>query len=969
MPNFTAEDALRNLKKIQSPTPTPSTIPSVVQPSQATPTPPQPTSLGGKIKQAGLAGLGVVGKVLNAPSQFTETLLTGGKGYGEGVGPTIARLALDPLNLISFGTAGVARLGLKGLSKVALKEVGQAGIEQLGKLATKEGEIALTKAAGKQLAEHSTQVGEEAARTQMLKRIAQGETNLIDKGGIKVGIPFKEGKTIAPLPDLGTTIKPAIASLASKVPQPVRDLATNIGTKVKQAVEYPLNRAPKGVSEVVDKFGAEKQRLYDMADNLVQNYTKIAPESRQLVDDVLRGTTKLTQHENPIVQQAINVRNTIDNLGQRAVKAGLISKETYQAGQGSYLPRLYKLFLEDADLSRGIPEAKRITGEEFSRTMQRTDVELQKMLDEGKISQEHFNKGMQNFQNFQKAGGQVTNPAYLAAKALQGVGGLVTKAEQFGAIRPYGVKADELAAKFLKGKVDAKLNPVLRDFRNPTEAATTESELLRFLQNANFEGKEGKRAAVEAARRVLDESVSVEFKGQKLYQLPQSKALGELSGIYVPEAIHTYLTEGSGRFLSTNAGKALMLLSAPFGFKAAKTTLSVGSQVRNFLSNQILNFLQDPGSFRQFRQAFKVVKNPADPRFEEMRKAGLFVGRFVGEEVGKFYKKIDNLENLDDLSFLTRVRNIAASGANKAGDIRDFAENWAKAQQYLHARSLGASIEEAKRIAESTIFAYQKVGPAVRIARATAVPFLTFTIKAVPFIAKQGLKNPRRLALFPKAEQGVMSIFGVNEAEQQYLPDWMQGMIPLPIKDESGNTLYFNPKYIYPWGQVMGSDVQPLPGLPFIGKGGQLPGGVSLAPTFTEAASQISGRDLFTGEEFVRQSQTSGQQVRARVERVAKTFTPSAVAGAVPFLPGATSTTKSQKERGLGLTELGANAGLQLQPFNLRQGIESNKKAAEAIRRETTTEVNRAIKAGKSPEEIKQIRLRGIQRLRDLQAK
>lgn len=965
---------------------------------------PQPSPLQNistRLGSMGKAALGGVGSALNAPSYYTEKFLTGGQGYEKklqdvGVSNPVAqkvigtagRLVFDPLNFLSLGSGSLAKIGLKTLSKDVAKKVGQVGMKKLTQLATKEGVLNLAEQAGKDLATlRKTQMGEKAAQITMLQKLAApGGENLIAKNGLKVGIPFTGIKKAIPLPDIAVKISPFVDKAKNLIPASVREAAGNIVLKARQVLEYPLNRAPAQISDIVDKFAVQKQKFFDLGDKLAGLYQKSPREIRNLADSVLAGTTKLAIHESPLVQTAIEARNMINNLGQRAVKLGLISPETYATGEGKYLPQLYDIFLKHEGTQAGVGAAKKIAGEEVARTLPRTETEIsntlktgmkdiQDRLASGKITQNVADRKLNNlqkvadvqtavFKRFQQAGGQITNPTFRAVKGLQNVGGLVTKHEQFKALKGFGSNVKTLAKDYLKGDTGMKIKP--------GTVGTVESEFQRHLQDitelAIVKGKPLTETTAKqlAAQRLIANSTDITRGGVRIIRLPESKALGALSGIHVPEGLYTFLTEGWGKFLSSTAGKWLMALTNPLGFKSMKTVYTPGSAVRNIASNQILNFLKDPGSFKEFISGIRVVLNPAESRFQEMEKAGVFLGSIVGEEAARFYNKLGDLSKLDQTDAFHKVYDVLGALHNKLGDIRSFSENIAKAQAYLHARNMGASISQAKNVAEKTIFAYQKIGPAIRIARSTGIPFLTFTIKAVPFVAEQGIKYPGRLAMFPKLETNYLKAVGINEQEQKYLPDYMQGMLPLPGKDKNGNTVYFNPQYIYPWGQVLSSESQQLPSMPLLKKGFQLPGGVSIAPTISELTSQATGRDTFTNQEFVRQSQTPGQQVRARIEHVAKTFSPTPLSNIIQFLPGATGTTQAAKTRGFGRSLLGSMAGIQTQPFNLAQGIQGKQNAIEAIKRETTTEIKRAVKQGRSSSEINALRLRGIERMKKL---
>lgn len=923
-----------------------------------------------KATQAGKAGLGFVGDILNKPSAITESFLTGGKGYEKTLSnagvtnPTAqkvlgftGRMVLDPLNLISFGSEGVAKVGLKSLTSQAAKDIGETAFRKLTQMGGKEAAITLSKEAGLKLAKLEPKIGRAAAEAQILKEIAGGAEHYVAKSGVKIGAFGKD--VVLPLPK--ANIKSKVANV---IPQGVKDVAGKVALKARQAFEYPLNRAPAGASDIVDAATAAKQKYFEMADKFVQSYTKASPEVKQLADSVLTGAAKITTHENPIVKSAIEMRSTIDDLGKKAVDLGLLDKNTYDAGQGTYLPQLYDVFLQKGDnVLEGAPSAKKIAADEAGRLRTRTESQIAQDLGAGKITQEQAQAEREVLARFKQAGGQVESPAFQASKAVQNLGGLITKEQQFKDLGQFSKTAEDIAPSLVKGDSQVALEKGIHGTQN----SEIERRALDVLARASASGKtvESEKAIQEGAKQLLQRSTQVTHEGQKLYKLPESASLGALSGTFVPEAIHTYLTEGSGRLLSSNVGKWMMRLSAPFNFKTMKTVYSPGSQVRNVISNQILGFMNDPGSFKHFKQAIDVVSHPNSKEFQEMEKVGLFNGKFFGEEVKRFYKSIETKDDITTFSkFVEGLKNFGGAIHNKLGDAREVMESHAKIQQYLRARSLGASAEQAKRVAEKTLFAYNKVGPGVRILRSTGVPFITFTLKAAPFIAETGLKNPKRLAVFPKLEREMANLFNDHPEDEKYMPTWMKGMIPMPGTDENGNKQYFNPRYLYPWGSIVG-DFNPLPGLPFIGKGGTLPGGVSMSPTISEGISQVTGRDLFTGQEFVNDAMLPGDAVKARLTRIGKTFSPGPVSSALPFLTG--SQTDAQSQKGLGNSILGSMTGLQTQPFNLANGMDQQSKAIQAIQRETTTEVNKALKEGKSFDYIRHIQERGFERIQELQ--
>jgi hypothetical protein len=366
------------------------------------------------------------------------------------------------------------------------------------------------------------------------------------------------------------------------------------------------------------------------------------------------------------------------------------------------------------------------------------------------------------------------------------------------------------------------------------------------------------------------------------------------------------------------------------------------------MSNQILTDLQTgKGLPATVIDTMKVIAGKTDKKYvQEARESGLIGAKNFGTSV-------DDLLNgaYTKQSFWSKL-------AQSPTKLQNWMEETAKLNVFSEMRGRGKTIQEALDLAEEAIFSPHRISAAERSTLGRAIPFYSFTRQAAPFIAKTAVKHPERITKYMKAERAVESL--TEPENEQYLPDYMKGMVRTPFKNKEGQTKYFNPQYIYPWGNFL----QESKGLPF---------GLNLNPALEEAYAQRMNKDLYFGSDIVKPGEPGG--TGKRIEHLVKTAAPTAFNTVkdklIPALEGRPDTQGRERSLSdLALSELG---GLKTYPFS----VESGKKSAsynkyiiikDAQDRIREVQKNKTMTVDEKRKQIKKINEFRDQRLQKLQS-
>src|SRR5690606_21945937 len=134
---------------------------------------------------------------------------------------------------------------------------------------------------------------------------------------------------------------------------------------------------------------------------------------------------------------------------------------------------------------------------------------------------------------------------------------------------------------------------------------------------------------------------------------------------------------------------------------------------------------------------------------------------------------------------------------------------------YLRRREMGDSPQAAAAMAREQFLDYDIRAPWVNAARRTVLPFISYTYRAVPVIARSIAERPWKLAKYYTLAQActVMAYAmapGDEDEEQRTMRDEIQGytwlgiprMVRMPWRDENDNPVFLDIRRWIPAGDV-----------------------------------------------------------------------------------------------------------------------------------------------------------------------
>jgi hypothetical protein len=328
-------------------------------------------------------------------------------------------------------------------------------------------------------------------------------------------------------------------------------------------------------------------------------------------------------------------------------------------------------------------------------------------------------------------------------------------------------------------------------------------------------------------------------------------------GVQIPQAVAEYLTNVRKVNPNTWYDKLLNV------WKAGKTIWNPAYHVRNVMSNQILSSMGTGKNListtSNYIKAVKEYKAGTSSLFKVAQDAGL-VGR---KTFGTGLNELLDTAGLGKQNWLQKL-------ANKPRELQNLTEETSKLNVFKSlmeksAGDAGITLENALKNndlvakavdkTEEAIFSPYRIGAAERNLVGRNIPFYSFTRQALPFTAKTLVNNPKSIAVFGKIKS---AIEGLSQDPNIQLPDYLQNQIRVGAADKNGNPTYFDPTYIYPFGNFVESG---------LGKK-QLPFGLSFNPFAMEVIQQLANQDFYFGNQISK----SNIPIKALGERLAHLY-------------------------------------------------------------------------------------------------
>lgn len=354
------------------------------------------------------------------------------------------------------------------------------------------------------------------------------------------------------------------------------------------------------------------------------------------------------------------------------------------------------------------------------------------------------------------------------------------------------------------------------------------------------------------------------------------------AGLAIPTEVADYVSKVKTVTPMTTYDK---LLNA---WKAGKTIWNPAYHARNIVSNQILSDMSTGrGLLGTAKDALRSARELAGKGEQTFVNAAEKIGLIkTGGVTGKFNDLLDASRLRSSKSFLQKV-------SEAPGKFQGMTEDSAKLNVFTNwikklADDAGVAITDAlkdptmlrtaKNEAEKAIFSPYRISSAERSLASRVVPFYSFTRQALPFTLETAYKHPDRIVKYPRIQTAIESLSKDNVPYSKR-PDYYQQQIRLPFTDNQGRGVYFDPTYIYPFGNFLDAG----------GTGGQLPFGMSLRPDLAEVAQQSGNIDFWTGKPIASSNipeRAAGQRFSHLFNTVAPTAAYNVANKLVPSLTG-----------------------------------------------------------------------------------
>jgi len=373
----------------------------------------------------------------------------------------------------------------------------------------------------------------------------------------------------------------------------------------------------------------------------------------------------------------------------------------------------------------------------------------------------------------------------------------------------------------------------------------------------------------EAVDRLEDAYSDVLFERSEILKALEHSKMGDLAGKWVSKPVWD-MVKGSFE-PQEEFGRGLMMR-----FKHAKVIWNPSSHIRNMMSASIQNWWKlgiGPWNVGTYVDAFKELKH-GGKFVNDMKSMGF------SERSGYINELLDNYLSNKKLLGKSVNKQLNPSLARKYFKHIDrffmnsyaHVDNVAKVAAYKHGIKKGLPKEQAFKEAMAATFNYSEVTPFVHRMRQSmfGVPFITFSLKAVPLTAETLAKSPGKISVFGKARNTLFQAAGIEaEQEAEAMPAWMRDdtfMMRLPWKDDNGRSMYFDLSYIIPFGALV--------------DGSYLKDPLSANPVL-QTVRELSRNETFSGSKIFRETDSIETVVADITLHISKLGLPPAVIDAM----------------------------------------------------------------------------------------
>jgi hypothetical protein len=672
------------------------------------------------------------------------------------------------------------------------------------------------------------------------------------------------------------------------------------------------------------KLDLDKREIAEKGAEIIQSLAKsnIGAEEAKVLQSVLTGEEIPTGE---MAKLSAPIRQAIDDLGAEAVSLGLVSPESYNRNRGTYLHRVYMKHEGDQPaLSRWFTSFM---------TKKRKRIQGDALKGRGMFLEVPIDRAMQDVSEFREGrrGAPVKGEKFtvLDKYADQGTLEIVEPATPKIERRIYWPADKAIPDRYsdfadqgtwevratAKGKIT-----LWRDFTKPERTRMGEILDARYTigktfmlmaqdlstgrfyrdiaQNSTWTRTatpNGKWANPTEYRRLWQDD-SVEWVKVPDTDIPNTggkKRWGALAGKFVRAEIWRDLNEAD---ILSKPNLWTQLLTQ---WKLNKTARSPVVHMNNVMSNMVFMDLADVRLQDLVRGIRAYVNETAD--FKEAQENGAFGSDIISQEIRRNVLQ----PILEDLQRQVSAGNPVLAKFGALGKVADAIWRTGKAADrkmvemyrmedeifrmamYMRRRSLGDNAENAASEALQQFLNYDIKAPWVNAARRTALPFIAYTYRAVPVIARSIATRPWKLAKYFLIAQAASYMAymmapgdedeerrSMREEERGYTWIGVERMQRMPYRDTHGNPVFLDIRRWIPAGDVF--DLSQ-------GHGAfSIPAPIQFGGPLMLAAELALNKSAFTGEPITNEMTDTGADKAGKIADWAwKSWMPSAA-----WIPG-----------------------------------------------------------------------------------
>ena len=556
--------------------------------------------------------------------------------------------------------------------------------------------------------------------------------------------------------------------------------------------------------------------------------TKENDEIRRFLTD--KDVSPSTISNSELRPAAINLKSTIQDIGNQLVKRGILPKEVVEANKGSYLPTVYLKYIDkDKALS-------------YTKKKKDLDPEIKAML------------------------GEIKEVEVLGSKAVLRPSEDIIFFDFFDEI----MKNSEWSYK-----------PSLVDFRGQRVSSTwlkEEAQRIRSETRKGLRPREELKFADEMEMLAEKADTNIQAKDLSQFkQVPKTKKYGRLQGAYIRKEIYEDVIAANDVVI--NKDNIALKILGDQGFvtkgtklwKLSKVAMNPPTQIRNGVSNLILLHLSGVPlpkiPIRIYQAVEDIAKNGEYVKIA--KKYGITQTSFNKQEIMEFKRKMRKFADKEGI--ISDFKDIAYLYADLSSSLYQRIEEIGKIAKIIDEVKKGASDADAALAAQKTLFDYSLVPPSVRYLRNAplGMPFATFYYKVLPSLLDTAIRRPYKFAPYvaiPYAFHAyIADKYEVSQEEfekfRNLLPEYIRNRgnaFVMPMKDEYGNWQLFDYSYFLPWSMfssIAGSV-----------KEGQLTealndAGILSSPVVQLATALETNIDPFTNKPIVDTTRSYPQQI------------------------------------------------------------------------------------------------------------